>query len=80
MDGRLGVVAIVVEDLDAAAYVNDILHEYSDLIVGRMGIPYKERRISIISVLVDGDADHISAMTGKLGKINNVSVKSALTK
>jgi putative iron-only hydrogenase system regulator len=80
MENRVGVVAIVVEDLKSAPNVNEILHEYSSLIVGRMGIPYKEKQISVISVIVDGTTDEISALTGKLGKIKAVNVKSAITK
>ncbi len=79
-DKRLGVVGIVVEHLSAAQEVNAVLHEFSEIIVGRMGIPYRERGISIISVIVDGGSDQISALTGRLGRIRNVSVKTALTK
>lgn len=80
MQKRLGVVGIVVEDLVAAEEVNAVLHEYARLIIGRMGIPYRERGVSIISVIVDGAGDEISALTGRLGRISQVSVKSALTK
>lgn len=80
MENRIGVVGIVVEDLDSASEVNAILHEHSAIIVGRMGIPYRERGISVISLIVDGSTDQISAMTGQLGKIKAVSVKSAMTK
>ncbi|HHX24806.1 MAG: TM1266 family iron-only hydrogenase system putative regulator [Tepidanaerobacteraceae bacterium] len=80
MDKRIGVVGIVVENLQSADSINSILHEYSQIIVGRMGIPYREKGISVISLIVDGGMDEISAMTGKLGKINAVSVKSAMTK
>lgn len=80
MDKRIGVVGIVIEDIEKAGIVNSILHEYSDIIVGRMGIPYRERGVSIISIIVDGTTDVISAMTGKLGKTEGVSVKSALSK
>lgn len=80
MDKRLGVIGIVVEDLEAVSGLNAILHEYSNLIVGRMGIPYRERGVSVISLIVDGNNDEISALTGKIGRIKNVSVKSALTK
>ncbi|CDF57364.1 TM1266 family iron-only hydrogenase system putative regulator [Thermobrachium celere] len=80
MEKRLGVVAIVVEDLERAEDVNAILHEFSSLVVGRMGIPYRDRGVSVISLIVDGTTDEISAMTGKLGKVKGVSVKSALTK
>lgn len=80
MEKRVGVVGIVVENLESAEDVNQILHDYSYIIVGRMGIPYRDRGISVISVIVDGTSDEIGAMTGKLGKVKNVSVKSAMTK
>lgn len=80
MPKRLGVVGIVVEDTGAADEVNAVLHEFAHVIVGRMGIPYRERKVSIISIIVDGTGDEISALTGRLGRINNVSVKTALAK
>ncbi|RKD28801.1 TM1266 family iron-only hydrogenase system putative regulator [Thermohalobacter berrensis] len=80
MQKRIGIVGIVVENIENANKVNDILHEYAHIIVGRMGIPYKEKNLSVISLIVDGTSDEISAMTGKLGRIKEVSVKSALTK
>ncbi|MBP8989161.1 MAG: iron-only hydrogenase system regulator [Clostridia bacterium] len=80
MEKRIGIIGIVVEDLSAAERVNAILHEYADLIVGRMGIPYRERGVSVISLIVDGSNDEISALTGKLGRIPGLSVKSMVTK
>ena len=80
MEKRIGVVAIVIENLNNANIVNEILHDYSSIIVGRMGIPYREKGISVISLIVDGIMDEISAMTGKLGKIDGINVKSAITK
>jgi putative iron-only hydrogenase system regulator len=80
MDDRLGVVGIVVEDTESAELINSILHEYSKIVVGRMGIPYREKGVSVISLIVDGSNDDISAMTGRLGRVKGVSVKSALTK
>lgn len=80
MDKRLGVIGIIVEDIRNAQEVNKILHDFSDIIVGRMGIPHKERQVSVISLIVDGPMDSISAMTGKLGNIKSVSVKSAISK
>ena len=77
---RLGVIAIVIEDLEQAEQVNALIHEYNDLMVGRMGIPYKERNLSVISLMVDGTTDRINALTGKLGRIEKVQVKSMLTK
>lgn len=80
MDNRIGVIGIVVTNIENSNLVNDILHDYANLIIGRMGIPYKEKDVSVISLLVDGTSDEISALTGKLGKISGVQVKSALTK
>jgi putative iron-only hydrogenase system regulator len=78
---RLGVVAVFVENrLDTAPRVNQILSEYARILVGRMGIPYRERNLSVLSVIVDGSNDDIGAMTGKLGAIPGVSVKAALRK
>ncbi|BDU76811.1 TM1266 family iron-only hydrogenase system putative regulator [Mesoterricola sediminis] len=77
---RLGVVGIVVEDLEAAPAVNAVLHEAAAVIVGRMGLPYRERGVSVVSLIVDGTSDELSALTGRLGRIAGISVKSALTK
>jgi putative iron-only hydrogenase system regulator len=78
---RLGVVAVFVENrLDTAPKVNEILSQYGRILVGRMGIPYRERNLSVIAVIVDGSNDEIGAMTGKLGAIPGVSVKAALRK
>jgi putative iron-only hydrogenase system regulator len=80
MDKRICVVGIVIDNLNNVNIVNSILHDYSSVIVGRMGIPYRERGISVISIIVDGTMDEISALTGKLGRIEGVTVKSAITK
>lgn len=80
MKNRLGVVGIVIEDREKVEIINDILHQSADIIVGRMGIPYKEKGISMISVMVDGTTDQVGSLTGKLGNIPGVNVKSALTK
>ena len=80
MDKRIGIIGIVIEDRSSAEQINSILHDYAELIVGRMGIPYRERSVSVISLIVDGNNDNINALTGKLGKISGVSVKSMVTK
>ncbi len=80
MEKRIAVIGIIIEEIDYAEYVNEILHEYNSIIIGRMGIPYRERGISVISLAVDADADTISGLTGKLGKISGVSVKAAISK
>lgn len=80
IEKRIGVVGIVVEDLEQVRTINEILHQYGSIIVGRLGIPYKEKGISIISIVVDGTTDEIGALNGKLGALNGVNVKSALSK
>ncbi len=80
MDKRIGIVGIVIDDLSCVERVNTILHEYAALIVGRMGLPYRERGVSVISLIIDGSNDEISAMTGKLGRVPGVAVKSMVTK
>ncbi len=77
-ESRLGVVGIVVENREASAQINKVLSDYGHLIVGRMGIPHRDRHISVISLIVDGTTDEIGAMTGKIGNIKDVQVKSAL--
>ncbi|AEF17510.1 TM1266 family iron-only hydrogenase system putative regulator [Thermoanaerobacterium saccharolyticum] len=80
MRNRLAVIGILVQNRELASEkVNHILSEYADIIVGRMGIPYKERNVSIISLIVDGTTDDIGALTGKLGSIEGVKVRSAIT-
>jgi putative iron-only hydrogenase system regulator len=77
---RIGIIGIVVGDTACTQSVNAVLHDYAKLIVGRMGVPYREKGISVISLIVDGSNDDISAMTGKLGRIAGASVKSMITK
>ncbi|HOV27828.1 MAG TPA: iron-only hydrogenase system regulator [Pseudobacteroides sp.] len=77
---RVAVIGIVVNNREEnARRVNDILSNFGSIIVGRMGIPYKEREISVISIIVDGTNDEIGALTGKLGNIPGIKVKVALT-
>ena len=80
MDTRIGIIGIVVEDLSSTDQINKVLHDHANLIVGRMGIPYKKNGVSVISLIVDGSNDDISALTGKLGRISGASVKSMVTK
>ena len=74
---RIAVVGIIVENPDSAEKLNGILHEYSKYIIGRMGIPYRERGVNIISVAMDASQDVISAMSGKIGRLDGVSAKTA---
>jgi putative iron-only hydrogenase system regulator len=77
---RIAVAAIIIEDTESAQKVNDVLHKFGNMIIGRMGIPYRERGVSVISVVLDGNCDEISALTGQLGKIESVSVKAVMSK
>ncbi len=80
MEKRLGIVGVVVEDAGCVEKVNQVLHDHADLIVGRMGLPYRERGVSVIALIVDGSNDDISALTGKLGRVSGASVKSMIAK
>ena len=77
MDSRIAVIAIIVEDTGAAENVNNILHEYGKYIIGRMGIPYRDRNVNLISVAIDAPQDVISALSGKIGCLKGVSTKTA---
>ena len=77
METRIAVISIIVEKPEATAALNDLLHQYSQYIIGRMGIPYRQRGISIISVAVEAPQDAISALSGKLGRMDGVSAKAA---
>ncbi len=77
---RLAVIAIVVEDASCVPELNALLHEYSAFIIGRMGIPYPARKVSLISVAIDAPADEISALTGKVGRLAGLTVKAAYSK
>lgn len=76
---RIALIGIIVEDLEMTDRINEILHEYRKYIIGRMGIPYKSRGVAIISVVIDAPGNEISALSGKLGMIKNVSSKVQYT-
>ena len=76
METRAAVIAIIVKDLEAAGQINSILHEYSGYVIGRMGIPYREKGINIISVAVDAPQGVINALAGQIGRLNNVTAKT----
>ncbi len=81
MEKRLGVIGIVIEDRKAmAARVNQILSQHGEIIVGRMGVPYKDRQVAVIALIVDGSTDELGSLTGKLGMMKGIKVVSALTR
>ena len=77
METRVAVMSIIVENPASAEALNALLHEAADYIIGRMGIPYRRRGISIISIALDAPQDAISALSGKIGRLDGVSVKTA---
>ncbi len=79
METRVAVMSIIVENSNSVEQINSYLHDYGEFIIGRMGIPYKERKINIISIAIDAPQDTVSALSGKIGKLDGVSVKTAFS-
>lgn len=77
METRVAVMGIIVEKLDAVEALNSLLHEYGQYIIGRMGLPYREKKINIVSIAIDAPQDTIAALAGKIGVIKGISVKTA---
>ena len=77
MQTRVAVMGIIVENIDSVEQLNALLHEYGHYIIGRMGIPYRERSINIVSIAIDAPQDVISALSGKIGSLDGISVKTA---
>lgn len=75
-NNRIAVIGIIIENTDNVLKVNEVLHEYSDFIIGRMGIPYREENINIISIVLNAPNDKINSLTGKLGMLEGVSAKA----
>ena len=79
-ENKVAVIAILVENYDSVERVNSLLHDFREYIVGRLGIPYKTRNVSVISVVLDATGEIINSLSGKLGMINGVSAKVLQTK
>lgn len=79
-ENRVALISIIVEKSDNVARLNEILHNYSEYVIGRMGIPYREKSISIISVAVDAPEDAINTLTGSIGKLDGVTAKATYSK
>jgi len=75
METRVAVISIIVTQSDKVEMLNDLLHEYAGFIIGRMGIPYKEKGISIISIAIDAPMDKINSLTGALGRLDGINAK-----
>ncbi len=80
MENKVSVISIILKEEEAAGEVNRLLHEFREYIVGRMGIPYRDRGISIISIVIDAPKDATSALSGKLGMIPGVTAKTLTAK
>lgn len=76
METRVAVLAIIVRDTASVAALNDLLHQYGEHIIGRMGVPYRPRGVNVISVAMDAPADVISALSGKIGRLNGITAKT----
>ncbi len=80
MDNKIAVVAIIVECAEAVEKVNSTLHDFRDYIIGRQGIPHREKGLSVISIIMDAPQTEINSLSGKLGMINGVKSKVLTTK
>lgn len=77
METRIAVMGIIVENVESVESLNSLLHGYREYIIGRMGIPYKDKGISVVSIAVDASQDVISSLAGKVGRLDGISVKTA---
>jgi putative iron-only hydrogenase system regulator len=80
METRVAVISIIVSKADQVDVLNDLLHEYSEYILGRMGVPYREKKLNIISVAIDAPMDKINSLTGALGRLDGISAKVTYAK
>lgn len=79
METRVAVMSIIIENQETVQKLNEILHEYGEFIIGRMGIPYRARKIHIISIAIDAPQDTISSLAGKIGGLSGITVKTAFS-
>lgn len=77
METRVAIIGIIIEDKNSVEQINSVLHDNNEYIIGRMGIPYRERNISVMSIVIDAPQDVINTMSGRIGKIPEVSAKTA---
>lgn len=80
MQTKIAILGIIVEDKTSVKPVNDLLHQYSQYIIGRMGLPYEKKQVNVISVVLDAPDKIISALSGRIGKLPGISVKAMMTK
>lgn len=80
MENRIALIGIIVENTEATEQINSILHEYRQYIIGRMGVPYRQKNVCIISVVIDACNDVISSLSGKLGMLKGIRIKTMYSK
>lgn len=80
MEKRIGAILIVVKDKNAVNNLNSIISDHSDIVIGRQGIPIREKGIQVISLVIEGTTDELGSLTGQLGRINGIMIKSVLMK
>lgn len=80
METRVAVISIIIDNPESVQTMNEILHQYGEYIIGRMGIPYRKKGISIISIALDAPQDIINTLSGKIGRLDGVSSKAAYSK
>lgn len=76
MKTRIALIGIIVENMESTPQLNNLLHEYGSYIIGRMGIPYREKKVNIISVAIDAPQDVINALSGKIGRLSGITAKT----
>ena len=80
MEKRIGTITILLSDKSAAAQVNEVISAHSGIVLARQGLPFRERPVAVISLIVEGEVDEINSLSGQLGKIGNVTAKAVVTK
>ena len=80
MEKRIGTITVLLSDKSAAAQVNEVISAHSDIVLARQGLPFRERSVAVISLIVEGEVDEINSLSGNLGKIANVMTKAVITK
>lgn len=80
METRVALIGIIIENRQSVSAMNTILHEYSDFIIGRMGIPYDKKQVSVISVAIDAPLDTINKLSGKIGMLDGITTKTIYSK
>lgn len=76
METRIAIIGIIIENLDSVDALNDLLHHYGQYIIGRMGIPYRQKQVNVISIAIDAPQDTINALSGKIGRLKGVNSKT----